>query len=207
MKYISTSTLLLLSLLSISCGENTTTSPLKDIVSIKINDKENISIYSTDINYPLTGTVFYNDSSNILATGDMAWSSLDSTILGTSNGNIYARKNGGDTNLTIDYQSTFSDTALVHVKELLSINYSDLNLSISDAEQIIYVTGNFENNETNITMNGNIFWSVDANATLSEANASAITLSVLPEATSVKLTGTLFTNTENNVSFSHIYTK
>ena len=87
----------------------------------------------------------------------------------------------------------------------MSINYTDLNLSITDVEQIIYVSGNFENNETNITMKGNIIWSIDSNATISEANTTAIKLTVDVNATSVALTGTLFLNTENNTSFLHTF--
>jgi len=200
MKYFAT----LFTLFLISCGDNTNQSLIKDVTSIKINES-NISIYATDYESNLTATVYFTDGSSALGTGDMAWSSSDTNILGARTGSIYATKNGGDANVSIDYQSMYGDTTTVHIKELLSINFSDLNLSITDEEQIIYVTGNFENNETNVTMQGNILWTLDGNATVSEANATAVKLTVDVNATSVELTATLFEYTDNNISFSHTF--
>ncbi len=194
--------LLLLSFL-ISCGDNTTTSPIKDITSIAINES-NISVYATGSKV-LTSTVYYNDGSTKNGSADMVWDNNGSSVIGTTTALIYPVMNGGDANVTIDYSSKFGDSKLVHVKKLISINYSDLNISDIGTPQVIYFNGNFENNETNVTMQRNLTWSVDSNATINEVNTSQLTLTVDYNVTSIKLTTTLFEYTENSISFEHIF--
>ncbi len=203
MKFTKTLTSLALLTLLISCGENTTTSPLKDITAISL-DETNVSIYATG-EASLHSTVHYDDGSTADGSADMAWGSDDSSIIATRSALVYATANGGDANVTIDYASKYSDSAPVHVIKLLSINFSDLNISDVGNPQIISFSGNFENNETNVTMQRNITWSVDENATISEVNTTALTLTVDDNVTSIKLTATLFKNAENAQSFEKVY--
>ena len=205
MKYLKKFSLLSLATIFVACGDNTTTSPLTDIDSISINET-NISIYATQLAKDLNATVLYEDNTSANGGADMAWSSSDTDILNVANSLIVAAKNGGDANFTIDYASTFSDTREVHIKELLSINYSsDFNISDIGTPQTIYVSGNFENNETNITMYNNILWSVDSNATITELNASQITLTVDYNVSSITLSATLFNTTENAQDFNKTF--
>lgn len=201
MKFIQTPLLLLLSTFIISCGDNTTTSPIADVASISLDDK-NITIYSTDLEKTLTATATYTDGSKTDATADLAWSSSDSTILGTVVGKILAQKNGGDANLSIDYADTFEDYTSVHIKELISIQYSDVNISDIGTPQIVYLSGTFENNETNVSLPANITYYSDVNSTITDVNATQLTLTVDYNATSVLLRATLFTNTANTVDFN-----
>lgn len=201
MKFIQTPLLLLLSTFIISCGDNTTTSPIADVASISLDDK-NITIYSTDLEKILTATATYTDGSKTDATADLAWSSSDSTILGTVVGKILAQKNGGDANLSIDYADTFEDYTSVHIKELISIQYSDVNISDVGTPQIVYLSGTFENNETNVSLPANITYYSDVNSTITDVNATQLTLTVDYNATSVLLRATLFTNTANTVDFN-----
>jgi len=191
----------------VACGDNTTTSPITDVASISINDR-NLSLYSTDISISTASTVTYLDGSTTNATADMEWISSDDSTLLTSSGAMYPRKNGGDVNVTIDYQSKFNDSVPVQIKELLSINYSDLNISDVGNPQILYTTGNFKNgdtNETNVTMNGNIYWITDENATISEINATQMTITIDYNTTSILLTTSLFINTENQQDFNKTF--
>ena len=204
MKFIQTPLLLLLSTFIISCGDNTTTSPIADVASISLDDK-NITIYSTDLEKTLTATAIYTDGSKTNATADLAWSSSDSTILGAAVGKILAQKNGGDANLSIDYASTFEDFTSVHIKELISIQYSDVNISDIGTPQIVYLSGTFENNETNVSLPANITYYSDVNSTITDVNATQLTLTVDYNATSVLLRATLFTNTANSVDFNRTF--
>ena len=204
MKYLPTLLLSTFSLLFISCGENTSSSPLNEITSISLVEK-NISLYATDRDVNLSAKVFYNNSTSAVATGDMAWSSSDNNIFTTTTGKISAEKNGGDAEVIIDYQDTFSDKSSVHVKKLLTINYTDLNISDIGNPQTIKVSGNFENNETDVKMKGNILWSVNSYATISESNASQITLTVDYKVSSITLSATLFSDTDNAVIFDKTF--
>ena len=204
MTFLQNISFLLLSSFLISCGDNTTTSPIVDVASIRL-DETNISIYATQNVKELSSTVTYTDNTTADVTKDTAWSGSDANVILVANGAVIASGNGGDANLTIDYASTFDDTTTVHVKKLESINYSDINLSDSSNAQTIYVTGNFENNDTNVTMEANILWYVESNATISEANASQITLTLDANITSFILTGTLFINTDTAVDFNKTF--
>ena len=194
--------LFLLSFL-ISCGDNTTTSPIKDITSIAINES-NISVYATGTT-PLSSTVHYTDGSTANGSADMAWSTSDSSILDTTTALVFARKNGGDAQVIVDYDSTFSDAKDVHIIALTSVECSDINLSDYENQQVVYFTGSFENNVTDLNMTRNLTWSVDANATLNEVNTTQLTLTVEENATSLTLDATLFANTENNETFECVY--
>ncbi len=200
MKPILLLSMLFTSLLFVSCGDNTTTSPLHDISSIKINET-NVSIYSTDTGKTLSATVFYDDNTSAQEATNLTWSSSDSTILYAYTNSIYPTKNGGDVTVTARYVGKFPSTIPVHVKELLSLTYSgDINVSDTSNPQTLMVYGNFENNETNVTMQGNITWSSDANMTISESNSSQVTFTIHSVPTT--LTAHLFVNTSNYVDFN-----
>jgi hypothetical protein len=200
--------LILLSPLFISCGDNTVSSPIVDIQSISINES-NISLYSTDISIPLTAHVTYLDATQRDISSKVSWNSSDiyklSTTLSTDAGLMSATTNGADVNITIDYKETFTDTQSVHIKELLSLNYSDINISDIGTPQTIYITGNFENNESNVSLLGNLFWTVDSNATITESNASQITLTIDQTTSSILLSGQLFPDTESEVDFNNTF--
>lgn len=204
MKFIQTPLLLLLSTLFISCGDNTTTSPIADVASISLDEK-NITIYSTDLEKTLTATATYTDGSTTNATADLAWSSSDSTILGSAVGKILAQKNGGDANLTIDYADTFEDTTSVHINKLLSIQYGDVNISNNGNPQIVSLSGTFQTvdgNETNVSIPANLTYYPDTNTTISDVNATHITLTINNNPSSIFLRTTLFTLTDNAEDFN-----
>jgi len=188
----------------ISCGDTTTSSPLIEIESIHF-DETNISIYATDLEKELTATVVYDDNSTANGAADMLWSSSDTNVVYAYGATVVAAGNGGDANITISYADTFEDTTSVHVKELQSINYTDINISDIGTPQVVYFSGNFENNETNITMKNNIIWTIDANATLSDINETQLTITVDYNTTSITLFTTLFSGTENEVDFNKTF--
>ena len=196
---------LLLPFLLISCGDNTTTSPIPDISSIDINDS-NISLYSTDAAHKYKAIVNYTDGTAADGTLDITWSSEDNrTLLFTGTGSVTPLHNGGDTTLKIEYASKFFDTTPVHIKKLESLNYSDINISEVGIVQILSVTGNFENNESNISLANNILWSGDENITISEQNASSVSFTIDQNVSSIFLKASLFVNTTNQVDFNKTF--
>lgn len=203
MKFIQTPLLLLLSTFFISCGENTTSSPIVDVSSISL-DETNIIIYSTGLTKTLTATVTYTDGTQANATEDLVWSSSDDS-LSTSVGTIIAAKNGGDSDLNIAYASTFEDNTTVHIKELISVEYSDINVSNVGNPQIIYVSGTFENNETGVIMPANISYYSDENSTISDINATQLTLTVDENTTSILINAILFEDTDNSQDFNKTF--
>ena len=200
--------LALLTTFFISCGDNTESSPLVEITSININ-QSNISLYSTDINIPLTAHATYTDATLRDVSSKVSWTSSDIYKLVTTLSKdailITPTINGSDLNITIDYKETFTDTQNIHIKELISLNYSDINISDVGTPQTIYITGNFENNETNVSLLGNLFWTVDTNATITETNSSQITLTIDQNTSSVLLSGRLFPDTESEVDFNNTF--
>ena len=195
---------LLLPFLLISCGENTTTSPLPEITSIDINDS-NISLYSTDTAKEFKAFVHYSDNTSADVTKDVTWSTPDTSMLVVQDGKLTALKNGGDTSLKIEYASLPSNSSKVHIKELLTLTYlntTDINISDTSKAQTLNILGNFENNESNVSLVGNITWSGDENVTINEQNASSVTFTVLDaNVTSIMLHTYLFKDTANQVDF------
>ena len=192
--------LLSIAILFSACGDNTTISPIKDIKSISINGTTK-NIYATD-KLELNATVTYDDGTIEDITKNIIWKSLDSDILYSNAGNIEARSNSGDTNISIEY-SKFSDTKNINIIKLTSINFSELNSSQHSQEQTLYVSGNFENNESNRTMQSNITWISDENITISESNQTAIKLTITNSPATI--TGILFRYSENEVEFSKTF--
>ncbi len=204
MKFIQIPLTVLLSTLFISCGENTTSSPIADIASISI-DKRKIVIYSTDLEKKLTATATYTDGTTANATADLAWSSSDYSTLLTAVGSILAAKNGGDANLTIDYADTFSDFTSVHINKLISIEYGDVNISKNGEPQVVAYSGTFEapdGNKTNISLLTNLTYYPDTNTTLNDINSTHITFTINNNPSSIFLRAILFTNTENSQDFN-----
>jgi hypothetical protein len=205
---LTTLPLLALTTFFISCGDNTTTSPIAEVESIKINES-NISLYATDVDIPLTANIYYTDNTNSSITPKVSWISSDiyqlSTSVNSSTANITSQTNGGDVNLKIIYRSSFEDTQSVHIKELISLNYSDINISDIGTPQTLYVTGNFENNESNVSLLGNLSWSMDSNATVTESNASQITFTIDSAVTSLFVEGKLFADTDREVDFNNTF--
>ena len=195
----------LLPLLLISCGENTISSPLPEIVSIDLNES-NISLYATDAKKSLQALVHYDDNTTADVTKDVSWSSTDSALLFAQDGTLNALKNGGNTTIKIEYASKFSDTASVHIKKLLTLTYlnsADINISDTANAQTLKIKGNFENNESNITLANNITWGADENVTINEQNASSVTFTVTDEnVTSITLHTYLFKDSANQVDFN-----
>lgn len=203
MKLLQTLFISLFTLFFISCGETTTTSPIADVTSIAIDDT-NISIYSTQLTKELTATATYSDGTTANATADLAWSSSDTSTLLTAVGQVLAAKNGGEANLTIDYANTFDNTVAVYIKELLDINVSDINVSATGEAQIVYFSGifkNYDTNETGVPLENNIVWYSDANSTISDVNATQLTLTVDYNTTSVLLRPVLFGTDDFNKTF------
>ncbi len=196
---------LLFPLLLISCGDNTTTSPIPDISSIDINDS-NISLYSTDAAHNYKAIVNYTNGTMADGTLDITWSSDDNgTLLFTGIGSVTPLHNGGNTTLQIEYDSKFFNTTPVYIKKLQSLNYSDINISKVGVVQTLNVTGNFENNESNISLTNNILWSGDENITISEQNASSVIFTIDQNVTSIFLKASLFINTTNQVDFNKTF--
>lgn len=191
MKTITSSFLILIATFFISCGENTKTPIITDVSKIEIDDT-NATMYSTDSAKSLSSTVTYNDNTTANATQGVTWLSSDSNILMMSQNSALASANGGDVNISIEYEQ-FNDTIGFKVYKLESVNYSDIDISDTSNSQTIYVSGNFDNNETNVSMSQNIVWISDSNSTISESNSSEITLTL--HDTQSLLTGTLFDNT------------
>jgi len=206
MKLIQTLFLLLSTTFFISCGDNTTSSPIADIVSISLDDK-NISIHSTDLQKALTATAIYTNGTTANATADLTWSSSDTSTLLTAVGAVLASNNGGDANLTIGYANTFYDTTSVHIKKLESIQYSDVNVSAIGIPQTIYLSGTFENNETNVSLEANILYDSDENTTITDVNATQFTLTVDYNTSSVLIRAILFYSTENEQEINATFTK
>ena len=207
MKFATTLSSLLLPFFFISCGDNTTTSPLIDISSIDLNDS-NISLYATDAGKSYLATVSYTDGTIADGTKDIAWSGADTTILAAENGSLTPLTNGGDTTLNIEYGAKFTDAAPVHIIMLNSLTYineADINISNIGDPQTLTIQGNFENNETNVSLMGNITWIGDENITISEQNASSVTFTVDQNVSSILLQASLFIDTENQVDFNKTF--
>jgi len=160
MTLLKNSIISIISLLFISCGSNTDA----DIVDIQkiVIDQQEVSIYSTDRETTnlLTATAIFNDNSTKDITDFVTWNSSDTTIATVIKGTIYpGTSNGGDSNITISYQSLSTPSILLHSKKLLDFNISILDNDInSTGIYPLQALGNFEDNITK-EIETNIFWS------------------------------------------------
>lgn len=157
-----------------ACGENTTNTVAPDVNAVEINSSD-IIMYSTDGNLSVRAFATYTDSAREDVTNFVDWASSNSSVASSSVGVISANANGGETNVIVNY-SNFSDQMNVKVIKLTSINYSVIDTNYTSVAQDINVSGNFENNDANITMNDNITWLSDGNSTIQESDSSRISI-------------------------------
>jgi hypothetical protein len=194
LKYLH-SILLATSLLFVGCKENTQDNTIiPDVASISI-DENNITLYSTDAAQTLHATVHYTDGSTDDGTNFVRWESSNKEIAFFKNDSDLkgGTRNGGDVNITIDYDS-FSDLRAIHIYALRSytITHNDINATGTYQFQAL---GTFENNETNRTIINNIYWSANNGATIELENGIAnITLLV----GDTNITTTLFKETNSS---------
>lgn len=176
MKLIITILITALALILSACGESTT-SPLKDVTSIKINEV-NQSMYSTDAPLSLSATLTYDDGSTDDATKFVNWSSstdkLSVSNLGVVSVGSY---NGGDSNISISYKTLTAQAVQIHL-----IKMTDFNISMLNAENnatgtyFLLATGTYEDGN-NTTIVKNISWDLNNSATVSgEGNQTKITV-------------------------------
>jgi len=193
-----------LSLLFISCGENTTTSPLNDVVSLQINDT-NVTMHSTDAQKTITASVTYTDGSTADATNSIAWSSSNSNVLTAALGNLTpGTDNGGNVTIEASYEN-YSDSTTATVYKLTDYNVSfpDIN---STGTYLFQANGDFENGDTNISMVNNIVWSADNSAVI-EVTDGVASITLIAGDTNVTTTVFGDTNTSSPIGpQSKVYT-
>jgi len=175
------------------CGENTQSTIVPDIRAISI-DQQNITLHSTDLPVSLSASILYDDNSTQDATDLLKWSSSNQEILSQSHNNISGGiKNGGDANITVQY-AQLQNTQSVHVDKLIAytVVHPDINAT---GTYIFEAKGNFDNNDTNITIHNNIVWSVNNDATLEVTDGIANITFITGE---TNVTATLFGDTNSS---------
>ncbi len=186
MKSTTTSLLLILSALFISCGENTTEPIVSDIKSLSV-DNQNLVIYSTDAPTPVGATVTYLDDASADATTDVKWFS-DFEVLIYDNGEIWGGiENGGSSTLTAKH-SDFNDSIEVEVLKLTSFYISSTDINTT-GEHILMAKGSFEDNASDRKIFKNIHWSADNGADITIKN-NIVTIDIEDGETNV--TATMF---------------
>jgi len=203
MKLIKNTLLASLSLLFISCGENTQI-PIADLASIKINEL-NSTIYSTEdanASNNFSATAYFTDGSTKNVTTLVKWFSSDTTMATVSNGIVSAgTTNGGISFVNASYEDKISESSTIYVKKLI-----DYNISMIDADAnttgIYYLlaSGTFEDNTTR-TIVKNIVWDTNNSAIVTGAGSTTAIQIVLPGDTNI--TSTLFNDV--NMSRTIIY--
>ena len=201
MKFLKNILLSIMTLFFIACGGDTTTVPLSDISSIKINEA-NTTIYSTDAASNLSATVYFTDGTSADLTMVATWISSDITLLSVEKGVIQALKNGGSTNITINYKSLMSEPVVVNIKKV-----TDYNISMVDADANttgtydIDAIATFEDNVTK-TIIKNIKWDVNNSAIITgEGNTTQIQIVSTGD---TNITATLFDDV--NMTKNIVYT-
>ena len=177
MRLIKTSFLILTAFVFISCGENTQTPVTTDISSIKINET-NVTMYSTDDSIRLTANVVYEDGTEVNATNQLTWVNSDYTLINMFLGTILPIANGGDTNISIEY-GNLSDYESVHVHKLTEITLHPSDINTTNQTDVITISGSFDNNDSNVSIQRNVTWSTDVNSTiLTTTDDNNITLDI-----------------------------
>lgn len=203
MPYIKNFILLISSLFLISCGENTTSS-LKDIQSIKINEA-NISMYTTDSSTSLTATAIYTDGSTADITKAVAWSASNTNISVSTFGLVsIGSVNSGDTNISISYDTFKDENISIHLIPLTDFNITMVDADVnSTGDYNLLLTGKFEDNATK-TIVKNISWDLNNSATVSgEGNTTQIQIVNIGE---TNITATMFAyDNDFNLTKSIIY--
>lgn len=166
------------------CGENTTSPIQPDVKSIQL-DKNVTEVYSTNSTIQLTATVTYEDGTTANATNGITWyyqNINDYSIVNMLGGVVEAAANGGDVNISIGYQNDlFTDWQSLHVNKLTAIRYypaTDINET--GKEYNITIRGDFDNNETNKSLQSHISWLCDnkCNIVNFDSNQSILTLNI-----------------------------
>ena len=163
MKLITSAFLVIMASLFISCGENTTTTIIKDVESIQI-DSGDMQIYSTDEPINVYASVTYTDGSTVDATLNLKWSNSEYQVLNYDAGTIWGGiSNGGEVTLGVTHYN-FEDSVAIKVNELKSfyITTDDINAT---GDYILQAYGSFDDNSSEDRLIvKNITWSADNDA-------------------------------------------
>ncbi|MBU1658603.1 hypothetical protein KKG72_06065 [bacterium] len=196
MNLFKTSFLLLTAFFFIACGDNTETPITADVSSISI-DQTNPTIRSTDAFINLTASAQYTDGTSADATTKVNWTNSNYNVVSMLGGAVEAVANGGESNVSISY-ADFQDTQALTVHKLTSFFISSADINTTGVFPL-EAKGNFDNNETNITLVKNIVWTANNGATISIAdNIASITIYV----GDTNITATVFkeTNTSSPIA-------
>ena len=170
-------------LLILGCGENSNVPLAGDIDSLSV-EANATEFYATQ-QVQMTATASYTlDVPDENVTAFIDWSESNSSIATVDgSGLVSGAEFGGDVEITGSFEQ-FSDSAIVHVHALTSveINASDTNLSTVTQEQTmqLYALGTFDDNTTlDVTQGIGVNWIKgsgfsDSNATL-ERNGTLYT--------------------------------
>lgn len=195
MKILKTTLYIGLALLFISCGDNTETPPVKDVVSIEIDDPT-MSIYSTD-SANLTATVTFTDSTTASVDNELLWGSSDLDIASVFNGLVLpGNANGGDANCTITYQDLTAAPSLITVIPLVSFAITNADINAT-GDYILEAKGEFEDGTTDKTIVKNIIWTADNGAIITVLN-NISTITILAGDTNV--TAIMFDETNTTLA-------
>jgi len=160
--------LILIATFLISCGENTTQTIIPDVASIEIVGG-NQEIRATDDTKDLKAIITYTDGSTADGTPGVDWNNSNYGALSMLGGKIEGgRDNGGTSTLFIQH-GRFSDSIEVTVHKLTSFYISSPQID-TKGEHTLQAKGNFDNNDSNITIIKNIFWSADNDALITLEN-------------------------------------
>jgi len=192
MKFIKITIYTILTLLFISCGDNTEI-PLKDVDHVKINEPT-LSMYSTDI-ANFTATVYYDDATSADATTAVNWVSSDDDIAAVINGEVIAgNANGGDANISITYQDLTAGPSSISITALTSFTISNADINTT-GDHILEAKGDFSDGTTGKVIIKNIVWLADNGSVITVTDDIA-TITVIAGDTNV--TATMFSDTNSS---------
>lgn len=218
MKNFKLFSLITLSLLLNSCGDNTTTPISKDVRTTEgmIIDTPPSPVYSTDLFIP-TATVYYDDGTTDVATQNVDWKRSDTSLLYLSNElTVLPLKNDGNSTLSAGYKSFkyFENNITIDIVGIIDINGTNKTWDTQDLDQNITGThnlvaeGNFTNGTNNYVINRNIVWTFagDAPAIITTVLTDNIYTSTIDITGTgdINITATLFADV--NASISKVYT-
>jgi len=199
MKLLINTILILSAFFFISCNDKNTTTPIvTDIKSLTI-DNGNISSYSTDAPIKVSATVTFMDGTTDTATL-ATWKNSDYEVMSYFENSVWGgRSNGGDANLSIEFDQ-YTDTIEVNFHKLTSFFISSDEITTT-GDFILEAKGNFENGESNRTIVKNIVWTADNGADISVED-DVVTITI--ESGDTNVTATMFSETDSNSSISPV---
>jgi len=177
----------------LACGDNTQTTPLKDIASIAMDDS-NISIYSTD-SRTLTATVTYTDATTATISQYDVWTNSDYDVLNMYDGEIVPAANEGSAIIGVSV-ADLSDEINVSIIGLTDFNISSADITTT-GEHILEATGVFEDNTSKV-IERNIIWTATNEATITTDENYITTINILSGDTNV--TATVFGETNTSAA-------